>query len=89
MGFCGRNVYIQKEVHQLRPAFNCGFGVNIFHMGFNGVFAHMQFTGNHPIGFDLDEKICNLTLALCEIFCDNPQISRVCSWAGISQTVVK
>ena len=79
----GWNVYIQKEIHQLRPALDSCFGVNVFHMGFYGVFAHMKLTGNHPIGFAFDKKGCDFTLALGEFFCDTEltdQLGLFLSW---------
>ncbi len=63
-------MYIQKEIHKFRPALNSRFGVYVFHMGFYGVFAHMQLAGNHTIGFSLDEKSGDFTLALGELFCN-------------------
>ena len=69
-------MYIQKEIHQFRPALNSGFGVNVFHMGFYGVFAHMLFTGNHPVGFAFDEKGCDFTLAFGEFFCDTERTDQ-------------
>lgn len=40
-------MYIQKEIHQLCPAMDSGFGINVFHMGLDRVFTHMQLPSNH------------------------------------------